>query len=276
MIKVTHGSFDTHAGQLATHHRLLEELAQGLVAFRAAMEQLGLWQDILVMTYSEFAAESPRMPAMEPTMARRRRTCFWGRVKGGLYGAASSPTDLQDNDLKHTVDFRSLYATVGESGGGVWRVDRFWALPGARRVGLSRGADFTQDSSLSWRTRQGGRPMLKHRLRDIQNGVGRRIGVVGPDMDGVTLPVQAEMLGVSNEASGSQSSAHRNTALQQTPAPVEPSLPLLVAEGPNSCEIVSCGSMGIKQTCQITCPADKTPKVQLRLRAELRSDVYGL
>ncbi|MBX3237278.1 MAG: hypothetical protein KF814_14110 [Nitrospiraceae bacterium] len=35
--------------------------------------------------------------------------------------------------------------------------------------------------------------------------------------------------------------------------------PLLMAEGSNSCEIVSCG-MGIKQTCQITCPADQTPK----------------
>ena len=34
---------------------------------------------------------------------------------------------------------------------------------------------------------------------------------------------------------------------------------LLMAEGSNSCEIVSCG-MGIKDTCKITCPADKTPK----------------
>ncbi len=36
-------------------------------------------------------------------------------------------------------------------------------------------------------------------------------------------------------------------------------IPLLMAEGSNSCEIVSCG-MGIKDTCKITCPADKTPK----------------
>lgn len=36
-------------------------------------------------------------------------------------------------------------------------------------------------------------------------------------------------------------------------------IPLLLAEGSNSCEIVSCG-MGIKDTCKITCPADKTPK----------------
>jgi hypothetical protein len=35
--------------------------------------------------------------------------------------------------------------------------------------------------------------------------------------------------------------------------------PLLMAEGSNSCEIVSCG-MGIKDTCKITCPPDKTPK----------------
>ncbi|MGH7164149.1 MAG: hypothetical protein ACREIS_01330 [Nitrospiraceae bacterium] len=35
--------------------------------------------------------------------------------------------------------------------------------------------------------------------------------------------------------------------------------PLLVAEGSNSCAIVSCG-MGLKDTCKITCPKDKTPK----------------
>ena len=52
----------------------------------------------------------------------------------------------------------------------------------------------------------------------------------------------------------------RSVASQRTEAPVVPSLPLLLAEGSNSsCEIVSCG-MGIKQTCQITCPAGKTPK----------------
>lgn len=72
-------------------------------------------------------------------------------------------------------------------------------------------------------------------------------------------PLQAEEGGMSNLSPVAQSPASRTGSLQQTPAPVEPSLPLLLAEGSNSCEIVSCG-MGIKQTCQITCPADKTPK----------------
>jgi hypothetical protein len=56
----------------------------------------------------------------------------------------------------------------------------------------------------------------------------------------------------------SSTSASQPEASQQTADPVLHSLPLLAA-GSNSCEIVSCG-MGIKQTCQITCPADKTPK----------------
>jgi hypothetical protein len=35
--------------------------------------------------------------------------------------------------------------------------------------------------------------------------------------------------------------------------------PAVMAEGSNKCEIVSCG-MGLKDTCEISCPADKTPK----------------
>ncbi len=76
---------------------------------------------------------------------------------------------------------------------------------------------------------------------------------------GLTSPIMAEEGGASNLSSMTPAPATRPSALQQTQVPVEPGLPLLMAEGANSCEIVSCG-MGIKQTCQITCPADKTPK----------------
>src|SRR5688572_24622081 len=43
------------------------------------------------------------------------------------------------------------------------------------------------------------------------------------------------------------------------PMPVTIKDPPIVAESPNTCEIVSCG-MGIKDTCKMTCAADKTPK----------------
>lgn len=121
VIKVTQGSFDTHAGQLATHQRLLEELAQALMAFRAAMQKEGAWNEVLVMTYSEFGrrvGENASHGTDHGTAAPH--LLIGGAVKGGLYGTFPSLTDLQEGDLKHTVDYRSLYTTV---------IERWWNLP---------------------------------------------------------------------------------------------------------------------------------------------------
>ncbi|MCE3223189.1 MAG: exported protein of unknown function [Nitrospira sp.] len=76
---------------------------------------------------------------------------------------------------------------------------------------------------------------------------------------GVSASVLAEEISSDGSSLRVGTTANHQAGLQQTKAPVMPSLPLLLAEGSNSCEIVSCG-MGIKQTCQITCPAEKTPK----------------
>ncbi|HNG52283.1 MAG TPA: DUF1501 domain-containing protein [Nitrospira sp.] len=121
VIKVTHGSFDTHAGQLSTHHRLLEELTQGLMAFRAAMEQRGLWSQVLVMTYSEFGRRVGENASHGTDHGTAAPHLFMGgRVRGGLYGAPCSLTDLEGGDLKYTLDYRSLYATV---------IEQWWGLP---------------------------------------------------------------------------------------------------------------------------------------------------
>lgn len=101
--------------------------------------------------------------------------------------------------------------------------------------------------------------MGKQRLGGIRTVVAPAFVLCVGVWVGLTVPVQAELVGASDVPPSSQAPASRTPVLQQTAAPVEPSLPLLLAEGSNSCEIVSCG-MGIKQTCQITCPADKTPK----------------
>ncbi|MBP8116974.1 MAG: DUF1501 domain-containing protein [Nitrospira sp.] len=121
VIKVTQGSFDTHAGQGATHHRLLEELAQGLTAFRAAMEKLGAWKDVLVMTYSEFGRRVGENASHGTDHGTAAPHFFiGGRVKGGFYGAPPSLRDLQAGDLKHTLDYRAVYATV---------IEKWWGLP---------------------------------------------------------------------------------------------------------------------------------------------------
>jgi uncharacterized protein (DUF1501 family) len=120
VLKVSHTGFDTHAGQLDRHANLLGQLGGALSAFREAMVKAGRWQDVLVMTYSEFgrrAAQNGSGGTDHGTAAPQ--LMMGGAVTGGLYGKYPSLTDLQGGDLKHTVDFRELYATVTQ---------RFWSL----------------------------------------------------------------------------------------------------------------------------------------------------
>lgn len=48
------GSFDTYSNQRGQHDSLLRELAEALAAFRNSIREAGLWDRVLVTTYSEF------------------------------------------------------------------------------------------------------------------------------------------------------------------------------------------------------------------------------
>ncbi len=120
VIKVSHGSFDTHSNQRANHDRLLGELAGGLAAFREAMVEAGLWNRVMVMTYSEFgrrARENGSAGTDHGTAAPH--LVMGGRVKGGLYGEQPALAALENGDLKHSLDYRCMYATVAEEWWGV-------------------------------------------------------------------------------------------------------------------------------------------------------------
>jgi uncharacterized protein (DUF1501 family) len=121
VIKVTQGSFDTHARQANSHQRLLKELAEALSAFRTAMHKQRLWNNILIMTYSEFGRrvkENASKGTDHGTAAPH--FLIGGKVKGGFYGSHPSLTNLHNGDLQHTVDYRSLYTTV---------LQHWWKLP---------------------------------------------------------------------------------------------------------------------------------------------------
>jgi uncharacterized protein (DUF1501 family) len=114
VIKVSHSGFDTHASQLGKHARLLGGLAEAVAALRTALIASGRWRDTLICTYAEFG----RRPAENGSRGTDHGTAaphfMWGGgVKGGLYGAQPSLTDLAGGDLKHAVDYRRLYATAG-------------------------------------------------------------------------------------------------------------------------------------------------------------------
>ncbi len=112
-IKVRHDGFDTHAGQPGRHPRLLEQLAVGLAALRAALAPADAWRRTLVVTYAEFG----RRPTENGSRGTDHGTAaphllLGGAVRGGLYGAQPRLDDLEDGDLKHTLDFRRLWATA--------------------------------------------------------------------------------------------------------------------------------------------------------------------
>lgn len=113
-VKIGLGSFDTHRGQLATHARLLKDLAEGLSALKSALVELQRWDSALVMTYSEFgrrAAENGSGGTDHGTAGAH--FAMGGRVRGGLYGEMPALTRLDRNgNMAHNVDFRDLYATV--------------------------------------------------------------------------------------------------------------------------------------------------------------------
>lgn len=113
VIRLTHGGFDTHANQLPQHRRLLTELAEGVAALKSALTELGRWDSTLVLSYAEFG----RRPAENGSGGTDHGTAnvhfaFGGRVKGGIYGKAPDLARLENGNLVHGVDFRSLYATV--------------------------------------------------------------------------------------------------------------------------------------------------------------------
>jgi uncharacterized protein (DUF1501 family) len=116
VVKLALGGFDTHANQPGQHANLLRQLGDGLAAFRKALAEAGRWNDVLVMTYSEFgrrAAQNGSNGTDHGTAAPH--FVLGGKVKGGLFGAAPDLSDLVNGDLKHAIDYRSLYATAAQT-----------------------------------------------------------------------------------------------------------------------------------------------------------------
>lgn len=109
------GSFDTHSNQRNNHDTLLQDLADGLAALRTELTAQGLWSDMVIATYSEFGrrvAENASSGTDHGTAATH--LVMGGNVSGGLYGTMPSLTDLDEEDLIYTTDFRSYYRTLSD------------------------------------------------------------------------------------------------------------------------------------------------------------------
>jgi uncharacterized protein (DUF1501 family) len=112
-IKVALGGFDTHANQTPVHENLIGFLASSLATLRKNLVASGQWNDVLVMTYSEFGRRvRPNASAGTDHGSAAPHFIMGGKVKGGLHGVYPPLADLLDGDLRPTVDFRTMFASV--------------------------------------------------------------------------------------------------------------------------------------------------------------------
>jgi uncharacterized protein (DUF1501 family) len=109
------GSYDTHAGQLPNHFRLLSDLSFSLQAFLGELKAAGLADRVVVLCFSEFGRRVEENASGGTDHGTAGPVFLAGpSVRAGLIGQAPSLTDLADGDLKMGIDFRRVYATVLE------------------------------------------------------------------------------------------------------------------------------------------------------------------
>jgi uncharacterized protein (DUF1501 family) len=121
--------YDTHYGQLQRHALLLGELSGALKSFLDDLAQAKLAERVLVLCFSEFGRRVAENGSQGTDHGSAGPVLLAGPgVKAGLVGATPSLLDLQDGDLKVSVDFRRVYATV---------LDRWLALPAKAALGAA-------------------------------------------------------------------------------------------------------------------------------------------
>jgi uncharacterized protein (DUF1501 family) len=117
-IRVVHvpfgGDFDTHEDHRSRHNNLMTELDGALDAFLQELGGLGLTQNVLVATTSEFGRR-----ANQNDNGLDHGTATVGLLAGaihpGVYGQHPNWTSLDTNDnLKCTVTMGDYYATLAQ------------------------------------------------------------------------------------------------------------------------------------------------------------------
>ncbi|MCU4184912.1 DUF1501 domain-containing protein [Acidiferrimicrobium sp. IK] len=112
--QVSLSSFDTHADEKAGQERLLAELDGALDSFLNAVGTGPRAADVVVFTVSEFGRRVAQNASGGTDHGTASALLVAGHgVKGGFYGDQPSLTALDTSgNLRYSVDFRSVYATI--------------------------------------------------------------------------------------------------------------------------------------------------------------------
>ncbi len=107
------GGFDTHARQTESHTRLLTNFSNAVSAFQKEMEASGKADKVIVLVFSEFGRRVAENGSQGTDHGAAGPMLLIGkRVKGGFHGPNPDLQNLANGDIRHTMDFRSVYAAT--------------------------------------------------------------------------------------------------------------------------------------------------------------------
>jgi uncharacterized protein (DUF1501 family) len=109
--------YDTHANQLFAHANLLFDLSASLKAFLDDLAAAKLADRVVVLLFSEFGRTVSENGSAGTDHGTAGPVFLAGpAVQGGLVGTTPSLLDLdpKDGDLRRSLDFRQIYASVLE------------------------------------------------------------------------------------------------------------------------------------------------------------------
>ncbi len=117
-IRIVHvpfsGDFDTHEDHLSRHNNLMTELDGALDAFLQELTGLGMTQNVLLATTSEFGRRA-NQNANGLDHGTATVGLMAGAIHAGVYGAHPNWSTLDTNDnLKCTVTMGEYYATLAQ------------------------------------------------------------------------------------------------------------------------------------------------------------------
>jgi uncharacterized protein (DUF1501 family) len=108
------GSFDTHINQNERQQKLFGDINEAVKSFVADMKANGKFNDILLMTFSEFGRRVSQNASKGTDHGTANQMFFisGGLKKKGILNPLPDLKNLNEGDLIYTEDFRKVYATV--------------------------------------------------------------------------------------------------------------------------------------------------------------------
>jgi len=108
------GSFDTHVNQNERQQKLFNDINEAVKSFVADMKSNGLFDNILLMTFSEFGRRVAQNASKGTDHGTANQMFFisGGLKKKGILNPLPDLTKLNEGDLIYSEDFRKVYATI--------------------------------------------------------------------------------------------------------------------------------------------------------------------